>query len=310
MKKLTFLVSLTNRETDYPQQQALAAQQAAQRFGAELKIVYADNDSVNQSQQLLEAVQSRGAHPDAIVCHPVGTALEQVAAAASAAGIGWAVLDRKSDYLARLRRTCKVPIFAVSVDHEELGRIQGRQMGVLLPQGGLALYLEGHMLSPAARTVTAGMNSAKPANVQVRTLRGNWTEESGYEAVKTWLALATSHRAQVGMFAAQTDNMAMGARRAFEHHTREADRQRWTQVPFTGCYSCSGQSEEWVRQGLLAASARVSPTTGKAIEMFVRYFQDGVQPPEQTWLAPSSFPPLEQLAEQRARAMAASSPAP
>jgi ABC-type sugar transport system substrate-binding protein len=305
MKKLTFLVSLINKDTDYAQQQALVAQQTAQRFGAELKFLYADNDSVTQSQQLLQAIQTSGARPDAIVCHPVGTGLEQVAAAACTAGIGWAILDRKVDYLARLRRCSKVPAFAVGLDHREIGRIQAQQMEILLPQGGLVLYLEGHMLSPAARELTAEMNSAKPDNIQVRTLRGNWTEESGYNAVKTWLGLATSHRANVGLFAAHNDNMAIGAQRAIKHHISEAERERWQAVPFTGGYSCSSKSEEWVQQGLLAASVVVTPSTGKAIEMFVRYFQEGTQPPEQTLLAASSLPSLQRLAERRTQAAAA-----
>jgi len=305
MKKLSFLVSLTNNETDYPKEQAAAAQQAAQRFGADLRIVYADNDSVNQSQQLLQAIQASGSRPDAIICHPVGTGLGQVAAAAAGAGIGWAVLNRQVDYLARLRRDYKVPIFGLTVDPNEMGRIQGAQLGALLPDGGLALYLEGHMLSPAARATTAGMESAKPANVQVRVIRGAWTEESGYEAVKTWLGLATSHRLPVGVFTAQNDNMAIGARRAFEHHTSDAERDRWAHVPFTGCYASSRKGREWVRQGILAASVSVPPNTGMAIEMFVRWFEEGKEPPEETTLAPVSVPALEELAGKRSRALAA-----
>jgi hypothetical protein len=80
--------------------------------GKRLEIVFADNDAVNQSTQLVTAIQSRvESRPDAIVVEPVGgTGLPQVARAASAAGIGWAVLNRRPTYLSDLCATARVPI--------------------------------------------------------------------------------------------------------------------------------------------------------------------------------------------------------
>src|SRR5881397_412466 len=129
MKKLNFLLSLTTTDNDYQIEQAAAAEEAARRLGADVQIVHADNDSIAQSQQLLKVIQSRSdAHPDGIVFEPVGgTALPQVARAASAAGIGWAVLNRDAAYMPELRKSATAPIFTVSSDHVEIGRIQGRQ---------------------------------------------------------------------------------------------------------------------------------------------------------------------------------------
>ena len=134
-KKLRFLVSLHTRENDFQVAQAQSAEHAARKLEVDAEIVYADNDSVTQSTQLLQAIQSRiEARPDAIVVEPVGsTSMPQVARAASAVGIGWAVLNKRPDYLAELRRTAKAPVFAVSSDHFEIGRIQGRQFAALLP---------------------------------------------------------------------------------------------------------------------------------------------------------------------------------
>ena len=68
MKKLSFLVSLTNDDNDYQQEQAAAAEKAARRLGVDLKIIHANNDAVTQSQQLLHYIQgSASARPDAIV---------------------------------------------------------------------------------------------------------------------------------------------------------------------------------------------------------------------------------------------------
>ena len=88
MKKLNFLVSLTTNDNDYQIEQAKSAEEVARRLEADLQVVHADNDAINQSQQLLKIIQSKSeAHPDGIIFEPVGgTALPQVARAAAAAG--------------------------------------------------------------------------------------------------------------------------------------------------------------------------------------------------------------------------------
>ena len=119
-------------------EQTSAAQHAAQKLGVELGIVYAGNDGIVQSQQLLSSVQSTtGPRPDAIIFEPAGsTAHPQVARAAAAAGIGVVLLNHEANYIAELRRQFHVPAFAITSNHEEVGRIQGQQLGTLLPNGG------------------------------------------------------------------------------------------------------------------------------------------------------------------------------
>src|SRR6184192_2831739 len=138
MKKLNFLLSLTTTDNDYQIEQAAAAEEAARRLGADVQIVHADNDSITQSQQLLKVIQSRSdAHPDGIIFEPVGgTAMPQVARAAAAAGIAWVVLNREVEYISELRSTYKIPIFSISSDHEQIGRIQGSQISAMLPKSG------------------------------------------------------------------------------------------------------------------------------------------------------------------------------
>ena len=122
MKKLKFLVSLTTNDNDYQIEQAASAEEAARRLGVEIQIIYAENDSITQSQQILTVIQSRSdSHPDGIVFEPVGgTALPQVARAAVVAGISWVVLNRNVDYIAEIRKTDRIPIFGVSSDHEQM----------------------------------------------------------------------------------------------------------------------------------------------------------------------------------------------
>ena len=164
MKRLSFVVSLTNNDNDYQQEQAAAAERAGRRLGVDVKIIHASNDALTQSQQLLHYVQDSGVvRPDAIMFEPAGgTAFPQVARAAAAAGIGWVVLNHEVDYILELRRSFKVPIFAASSDHVEVGKIQGQQFEALLPKGGSILYIEGPANSSAAKERTAG-NAANQA---------------------------------------------------------------------------------------------------------------------------------------------------
>ena len=49
MKRLTFVVSLTNNDNDYQQEQAVVAEKTARRLGVDVKIMHADNDALAQS---------------------------------------------------------------------------------------------------------------------------------------------------------------------------------------------------------------------------------------------------------------------
>ncbi len=297
MKKLSFLISLTTDDNDYQQEQAKAAEEAARRFGADIKIIYAQNDSIAQSQQLLNVIQSQGQHPDAIVFEPVGgTALPQAARAAGAAGIGWVVMNRDVDYISELRKSYKGPFFSVTSDHEEVGRIQGRQLGALLPQGGSVLQIQGPTESLAAKQRSAGMYETKPTDVQVKTMKAHWTEESSYRVVSSWLRLSTSQEARIDVIAAQDDSMAMGARKAFQDHTTGAARDRWLSLPFIGCDGVPKTGQAWVQNGQLTATVVIPAITGKAIEMLVNTLRGGLVAPERSLTVPTSYPTLEQLA--------------
>src|SRR5467141_688787 len=156
MKKLRFLISLTTGDNDYQIEQAQSAEQAARNLGVEAQILYANNDAITQSTQILKAVQAtENLRPDAIIFEPVGgTALPQVAQAAVSAGIGWAVLNRDASYIADLRRSAVAPVFGLTSDHMEIGRIQGRQFKTLLPHGGSVLYIQGPSENSAAKERT------------------------------------------------------------------------------------------------------------------------------------------------------------
>jgi len=300
MQKLRFVASLTTNDNDYQMEQAAAAQEAAKRLNVELEILYAENDAILQSQQLLKIIQSNsGSHPDGIIFEPVGgTALPQVAKAAAVAGIGWVVLNREVDYLSELRRAYKVPFFAVTSDHEEIGRLQGKQLAALLPNGGSVLLIQGPSESLAAKQRTTGMYETKPIGVQVKLMKGNWTEASAYKAVSAWLKLSTSQQTPIDVIAAQNDAMALGARKAFQELGDSGARDRFLAAPYLGIDGVSKTGQSWLRRGLLNATIVVPANTDQALDMLVHAVQSGTIPPEKTLTVPRSMPIVEELARK------------
>ncbi|HME33870.1 MAG TPA: sugar ABC transporter substrate-binding protein [Candidatus Sulfotelmatobacter sp.] len=302
MNQLKILVSLITEENDYQLEQAASARAAALKLGASVQIIYSGNDAVQQTQQILSFVQEPSKRPDAILAEPVGTGMAQIASAAVDAGIAWAIINTDVDYIPQLRQRALVPVFTVLSDHEAIGKIQGQQIAALLGEQKCVLYIEGPSVRDVAKIRTKGMLATKPPRVEVKTLRGDWTQNSGYHAIKSWLSLTTSKQLNIGMIACQNDDMAIGARRAFEETDNLRERDAWLRLPITGCDGVPRSGQEWVRQGRLAATVVSPPLIGDAMQLLASALAAGSQPPERTVVAPSSFPALKELQKTRAKA--------
>ena len=300
MKDLNFLVSLTTADNDYQAEQAMAAENAARRLGVNVEVIYAENDAVTQSQQLLKAIQSSSRRFDAILLEPVSpTALPQVARAALASDIGWVVLNAYPSYIAEMRGAYRAPIFAITSDHTEIGRIQGRQLAALLPKGGSVLQVQGPTGSSAATERTAGTLQTKPQNIQLRVLKGQWTEASSYKAVWSWVSLSTSRETPIDAVAAQDDSMAIGAKRALEASATGDAKKRLLTLPFLGCDGLPTTGQAWVENGLLQATVIVPANTDMALQMLRDELRTGARTPERTFTTPLSYPSLAELAAKK-----------
>lgn len=299
------VVSLITEDNDFRVSQAVAAQNAAIQLGASVQVIYAKNDAVLQTQQLLEHIQNPRKRPDAILVEPVGTGMPQVAKAAVSAGIAWGVINSAVDYLPQLRLHAMVPVFCVVSDHETIGKLQGQQIAALLGETGSVLHIEGPAVRDVSQLRTKGMLQSKPAGVAVKTLKGDWTQKSGHQAIKSWLSLSTSRDMHVGMIVCQNDDMAIGARRAFEELTNLQERDEWLRLPITGCDGVLKSGQTWVRDRRLAATVVAPPLTGDAMQLLAAARNTGTQPAEKTLLAPTSLPALNEL--KRVQAAAAGS---
>lgn len=298
MKKLNVIVSLPG-DNKYLREQAAVAEAASKRLNLAVQIINAESDPVNQSQQLLERIQSP-AHqrPDAIVVEPVTeSGLPRVAEEAANAGVGWVISNARVDYVERLRKIARAPIFSISQDHAEIGRIQARQLSALLPRGGNVLYLRGPASNSLACQRAESIESGASDNIRIKTLKIQWTEESAYQSITSWLRLSTVRAADIHLIASQNVDFVAAARRAFQEHTLGSERTLWMNLPYIGAGVFS-QVKPLVERGILTSAVVTSLTADSALDMLRRAFDSGLQPPEFTAVPAYSHPALDELARQ------------
>jgi ABC-type sugar transport system substrate-binding protein len=303
MNRLRIVVSLPN-DNAYQHEQGVVAKATADSLGLDLRVMHAQDDSITQSQQLLEIIQSNSlAQPDALLVEPVTrTGLPRVAEAAVAKGIAWVVSNSDVDYLKSLRKNPQVPVFTVTQGQREIGRIQGKQFAALLPQGGSVLCIEGPSASSVAIQRHEGVEDAKPRNVQITTLRSKWSEEGACQSVTAWLRLATSLAEKFDLVAGQTHELILGARKASQDIDNKEQKKKWLEVPCIGI-GISNHVKPLVDGRVLTAAVITSVTMELALRMLVRAFQTQVQPPERSIVEASSFPDLEKLAAKRSQVL-------
>jgi ribose transport system substrate-binding protein len=293
------IVALLSEHQEFQQMQAKDAQECAARVGLESEVLFADDNAIQQIHQLYARIHApEGERPAAIVVETVvGEGLERVARNAVKAGIGWLILNRTVGYLDALRKErSDLPIASVSVDNEEVGRIQARQLRALLPSGGLVLYLQGPAdQSTAQERLHAAQATLKGSGIELKMLSNDdWTEKIGEKTVSAWLRLKTSEGFRPIAVCAQNDTLAVGARRAILAH-----RPEWSDLVFTGCDGLPEGGQRLVRSGELAATVVTPPPAGAAVTLVSRALA-GERIVANLRLPPKSFPAEEDLA-RRAR---------
>ncbi len=296
MKKLRVVVSLPN-DNAYQREQKAAAKSIAQRLGIDLQVIQAADEATTQSQQLLRIVESPAdAWPNAFIVEPLSaTGLRRVAEAAVAKGIAWIMSNSEVDYISQLRKNPAVPVFTVTQGQREIGQLQGKQLAALLPEGGSVFFVEGPSTSAVAAQRREGMESTKPRNIRVTTISSNWNEESASQGAAARLKLAVSRGENFDLVAAQSHELALGARKAFRNIDNLEQREKWLGLRFIGS-GIAGQVKPLVDGGVLAAAVVTSVTMDLAFKTLVRALETRVQPAERSVVEALSYPDLEKLA--------------
>jgi ABC-type sugar transport system substrate-binding protein len=295
MNKPRIVVSLPNANA-YLREQAILAKSAGEKLGFDMEVIHAADDAITQGQQLLNITHSRTERrPRAFLVEPLtGAGLRRVAQAAVADGIAWVISNCDVDYIQQLRKGPETPVFAVTQGQMEIGRLQGRQIAALLPEGASILYIQGASTSSVATQRREGMEATKPKNARITMLRSAWSEDDACRSVSAWLRLATSRAEKFDLIAGQTHELVLGARTAFEGIDDYEQQQRWLALPFIGV-GIARQVEPLVNKRILAAAVVTSLTMELALQILADAFKTKVQPPECTRVNASSYPLLEKL---------------
>lgn len=293
------LASFLSRDQEFQVLQAKDAEQAAARHGLELEVLFADNNAIEQIQQLFRQIYLLPEQrPAAIVVETVtGEGLERVARNAAQAGIGWVLLNRRVAYVEELRSAYPgLPISSVGTDQVEVGRLQGLQFRALLPGGGSVLYLQGPPDTSVARERLEGMQeSVRGAGVEVKVLTGQWTEASAEKVVQSFLRLKTNEGFRAQVVGCQNDAMAVGARKAVSALADDEHRAAWAGVVYTGCDGLLEGGQKLVRDGVLAATVVTPSNAGPAVDLVAEMLRTGEPAPDQVTLMPTSCPGISAL---------------
>ena len=295
MTRRRIVVSLPN-DNAYQHEQAVAAKSAAERLGLDLQVMHAGDDSITQSQQLFEIIQSRTVvKPSALIVEPVtGTGLPKVAEAAIAQGIAWVISNSDVDYIKQYRGDPNIPVFTVTQEQSEIGRLQGKQFAALLPDGGSILLIEGPSISSVASQRRGGMQRTKPQNVQITTLRSKWSEESASKSTEAWLRLATSKAERYDLVAGQTHELALGARKSLQSVDNAEQKEKWLNMRFLGI-GVLNHVKPLLDRRILTAAVVTSVTLDLALSLLLSAFETRTQPSERTIVETASLPDLSQL---------------
>ena len=283
--------------------QAEDARSAAAEVGLDIEILYAENNPVIQIQQLYPVVHApEDRRPSVVLVQSVaGEGLERLARAAVRAGIGWILINRRVPYMDELRRQQPLlPIGMIGTDNLEIGRIQGRQFQVLVPGGGVILYVQGPADTSAARERLAGAEETCGRGIDLKTVEGRWTEASGEQAVSEWLRLKQFEASRPRLIGCQNDAMARGARRALE--AASARFPSLATLPVTGVDGLPDGGRLHVDQGTLAGTVITPSSTGPAIRLVAQALRGEASFPREQLLMPSSYPDLGVLGTAMPRA--------
>lgn len=288
------VASFFTREQEFQGLQATDVRAAAERCRFEVEVLDAGDNPVLQIQQLFRVIHAPvEERPLALIVQTrVPDGLERVARNAIGAGIGWVLLNRTAGYLEALRAEQPgLIVTCVTTDHEEIGRIQGRQFRALLPRAGSVLYVQGPPETAGTQARMKGMaGEIAGAGIEITAVAAEWTEASAERAVSAWLQLKATKAFRPDLVGCQNDSLALGARKALL-----AYRPDWERVPFTGCDGLPESGQRLVKTGELAATIVLDSCAGPAVDLLDGSLKSGQPPPSTLVIPPRSFPPVEEL---------------
>ncbi len=183
------------------------------------------------------------------------------------------------------------PFGTVSTDHLGIGRIQGAQVRALLPKDGQVLCVTGPPGSSAAVQRLEGLKSALAEQVPIyESAAGYWTESDGGAAFDRWYGIYRKRAFRVDVIATQSDELAVGVRRACEAVADAGHREMLLKAPLLGVDACPDYGRKLVDTGRLTASVVTPANTGEAIRHLRAFWEKRRPLPLQALTQPKAYP--------------------
>ncbi len=292
------LVSLITGDNCYQKEQAGAARRAVIGSDYSVEVVYSEGLAQQQLADLYARCirADESGRPDAVVIETVsGDGLPGLAEKIVSRGIGWALLNRRVDYVKQLRAAHPtVPVFCVGTDQKAVGTIQARQVRKHLPPtNGAVLYVTGPADTSAAIERKDGLlEELAPeisAGLRVNEYMGTWTKDSGKNAFLSWLRMNRASRIVPSGIVSQNDDMASGVAEAIRAVEDEQWRRALESVPSFGCDGCT-LGLELVKLRQLTATVTVPTNTDEAIKHLRSHWDAGLAPVGEYLLQPKPYP--------------------
>ena len=185
-----------------------------------------------------------------------------------------------------------LPFGTVSTDHVQLGKIQGQQANAMLAEGGQLLCVTGPQRSSAAIERLEGLRgSLRPDVTFYEALSGGWTEDDGARAFDSWYGLYKTRSFRVDVIAAQSDELAVGARAAAEAVANPGHREIFRRARVLGVDACPAFGRKLVDTGRLTASVTTPANTGEAIRALRKFWESGLPLALKAFTNPTPYPP-------------------
>lgn len=296
MNKTVLVVLIGSKETGqidhYQQLQEETARIEAGRLGLTAEIVFAPG--FDHLRVIGKRLGEGGApRVDAVIVEPTSVASTDLLLKELKGKTGLVLLNAWSAEVEVASRGWgqELPFGTVSTDHSRIGQIQGRQVAALLPSGGRVLCVTGPQRSSAAVERLQGMKSMLRPEVTVyETEAGQWTQSAAIVAFDNWYGLYKARSIAVDVIAAQSDDLAVGARAAARAKTNAAHREILTRARFLGIDACPGFGRKLVDSGELVASVATPASVGEAIRSLHAHWQSGRALPLRVLTVPQPYP--------------------
>ncbi len=297
-----FLRALDNEYQHLQREECL---RVARRYGFVVAEASGQNDADVQRRQIEECLKQPDAvRPTVLLVNPVDeVSLRDTAMMAARAGVNWVSLNRDVDYLDDLRLEFPdLLVCSVSPDQRQVGRIHGRQLQMLLPDGGDVFYVQGPPGTSTGR-LRLEATQAELAHTAVRLIveSSDWTIEGAAELAARRLRGGGRSVGSVSVVCAQNDGMAIGARSVLLDHQDACGADIPRTVRAIGCDGTPSYGRRLVGERSLIATIVIHPTTGRAIEEIALWFERGGAAPTAITMAVSSFPSLLALRDREAQ---------